>query len=171
MIVYQFNNFIPIIFIVFFSVLLLIGILASILFLPLVRLVFQSGNPVKAKVLISIFVVAVYFMSITLSILSVKNIVEYSSSIRQTDPENCSVVIGEIEELKMIPQYARGANLTSYHLIFKVNNSQYYIDGAVGVPLEDIDLWKNGICVMVYYQNVGEKNLVVLVKTVDSSAP
>ena len=50
MVIYQFNNFYQIIFIVFFGVLLIVGIAASILLLPLIKLVFQNGNPVMARI-------------------------------------------------------------------------------------------------------------------------
>ena len=73
----------------------------------------------------------------------------------------CTVVTGKIEDLQKIPQYARGANLISYHLTFKINDSNYYINADVGVALENIDLWDEGESITIYYLNIDEKNVVI----------
>ncbi len=163
MIIYQFSNSLQIFFIVLFSILVLVSIIIGIVCIPLIKLIFQSGNPIKAKILLSPIVIAIYVFCVSLLILSVKNIPEYYSVIKNTDVDNCNVVTGEIEELEKIPQYARGANLVSYYLKFKIGDSEYYIDTAAGVTLENIDKWHEGDCITVYYQNTDGKNSVIRV--------
>lgn len=65
-------------------------------------------------------------------------------------------------ELEKIPQYSKGADLVSYHLKFRIGDSEYYIDTDVGVAFDDIDLWNEGDCIMVYYQTLGGKKAVIL---------
>lgn len=161
MILYQFSNSIQIILIIFFSILLLVSIVASILALPLVKLIFQGGNPIKAKILLSPIIIVIYLLCVSLLIFSTKSILQNYSAIRETSIDNCSVTTGEIEDLDKKPQYARGANLTSYHLKFRLGDSEYYIDTDAGVTLENIDLWNEGDCITIYYQNVDGKNSVI----------
>ena len=161
MIIYQFSNSIQIILIIFFSILLLVSIAGSILALPLVKLVFQTGNSIKAKILLLPIIIVIYLLCFSLLIFSAKSILQYYSVIRETNIDNCSVATGVIEELEKTPQYARGANLTSYHLKLKLGDSEYYIDTDVGVTLENIDLWNEGDCITIYYQNIDGKNSVV----------
>ena len=161
MILYQFSNSIQIILIIFFSILLLVSIVASILALPLVKLIFQSGNPIKAKILLLPVIIVIYLLCVSLLIFSTKSILQYYSAIRYTNIDNCSVTTGEIEDLEKTPQYARGANLTSYHLKFRIGDSEYYIDTDAGVTLENIDLWNEGDCITIYYQNIDGKNSVI----------
>lgn len=161
MILYQFSNFYQIVFIVFFSVLLIVSIAAGILFLPLVKLVFQNGNPIIARISLLLIIIIVYLLCLSLSVFSIKNISQYYSMTRDIDIENCSVAIGEIEDLEKIPQYSRGANITSYYLKFRIDNLEYYIDTDVGVSLDYIDLWNEGDCITIYYQNIEGRNSVI----------
>lgn len=161
MVIYQYNNSIQILFVVFFSLLLLVGIVVSIVNLPLLKLIFQGGNPVKAKVFLLPIIIVISVLSISLIIFSTKNISQYCSDVKEINVDNCDVVTGEIEGLLKIPQYARGANLTSYHLMFRIADSEYYIDADAGVALENIDLWNEGDCITIYYQNIDGKNVVI----------
>ena len=161
MILYQFSNSLQIILIIFFSILLLVSAVASIIALPLVKLFFQGGNPIKAKFLLLPVIVVIYLVCISLLIFSTKNIIQYYSIVRETNIDTCSVTTGVIEDLEKTPQYARGVNLTSCHLKFRLGDSEYYIDTDVGVTLENIDLWNEGDCVTIYYQNIDGKHSVV----------
>ena len=161
MVIYQYNNSIQIFFIIFFLLLLLVGIAISIVNLPLLKLTFQEGNPVKAKVFLLAIIMVISFFSISLIVLSTKNISQYYSDVKKINVDNCDVVTGKIESLLKTPQYARGANLTSYHLLFRINDSEYYIDADTGVALENIDLWNEGDYITIYYQNIDGKNVVV----------
>ena len=129
--------------------------------LPLLKLIFQRSHPVKAKVALLPIIIVVSVLSISLIILSTKNISQYYTDVKKMNADCCTVVTGKIEDLQKIPQYARGANLTSYHLTFKINDSNYYINADVGVALENIDLWDEGESITIYYLNIDEKNVVI----------
>lgn len=163
MILYQFSNAGHIFFIIIFAILLLASITVSMGCLPMVKLLFQKGNPAKAKFLLLPIIIVIYLLCTSLFVFSIKNISQCASDVRRTDVNRCSVVTGEIEDLEKIPQYSRGANLTSYHVTFKIDGSAYYIDTDIGVTLENIDLWNIGDRITVHYKNLDSKNVVVLV--------
>ena len=164
MILYQFSNASHIFFIIIFTILLLACIVVTVACLPMIKLLFQTGNSIKARLLIFPIIFVIYFLCVSLFVFSIKNISQYASDVRNTNVNRCSVVTGEIEEFEIIPQYTRGANLTSYHVTFKINGLLYSIETDVGVTLENIDLWNIGDCVTVYYHNHDGKNLVVRVE-------
>ena len=163
MVIYQYDNSVHIFFIILFSLLLLIGIAVGVSTLPILKLFFQRSNPLKAKAILLAIIVVISVLSISLIILSAKNISQYYADIKEIKVDNCDVVTGKIEDLKKMPQYARGANITSYHLTFRIDDSKYYIDADVGVTLENVDFWNEGECITVYYLNTDEKNVVIRV--------
>lgn len=161
MVIYRYDNSIHMFFIILFSLLLLIGIVLGGANLPLIKLIFQRSIPVKAKVVLLPIIIVIFVLSISIIILSIKNISQYYADVKEVNADCCAVVTGEIEDLQKIPQYARGANLTSYHLIFRIDDSNYYINADVGVALENIELWNEGESITIYYLNIDGKNVVI----------
>ena len=161
MLLYQFSNYIQIIFVVLFSVLLIAATIASILSLPLIRLLFQNNNSFKARILLLPIIVVIYTLCISIIVFSAKNIPVYSSNIIATDIEDCYIIKGEIVELEKTPQYARGAVLVSYHIKFKIDNLILYINTDVGIPVDQIDLWNEGETITVYFKIINGKNIVI----------
>ena len=161
MVIYQYDNSIHIYFIVLFSLLLLIGIVLGGANLPLLKLIIQKGNPIKAKIILIFIIVIIFAISLSLVTLSIKNISHYYADVKGTNADCCSVVTGKIEHLQKIPQYARGANLTSYHLMIEIDDSYYYIDADVGVVAENIELWDEIESITIYYINIDGKNVVL----------
>lgn len=161
MVIYQYDNSIHIFFIILFSLLLLIGIVLGIANLPLLKLIFKRGNPVTAKVILLPIIIVISVLSISLIILSTKNISQYNADVKKMNCDCCTVVTGTIEDLQKSPQYARGANLTSYHLTFRIDDANYYINADVGVTLENIDEWGDGESITIYYLNIDGKNVVI----------
>ena len=161
MIIYQFSNFVQIAFIVFFSVVSLLGIGLGIFSSPLIKMTFAGGNSARAKLLLLPIVILLYALSLSLIIFPLMSISDYYTSILDTNIETCSVATGEIEELELSPQYARGATLTSYHLKFRIGEAEYHIETDAGVPADNIGLWNEGDCITVYYRVVNGKNQVI----------
>lgn len=165
MVIYQFSNFAQIFFIVLFSIILLAGLIIGIACIPLLKSLFRPGKSVKAKILLLSFVcVPIYALCITLIVAGIMNLPGYISMVKNTDLEKCSIVEGEIEEIISEPQYGRGADLVSYHIIFTIDGNMYYIDTDVGVLPENIEYWSIGESVKVYYQNSDNKNTVIRVE-------
>ena len=161
MVIYQYDNSIHIFFIILFSLLLLIGIVLGGANLPLLKLIFKRGNPVTAKVILLPIIIVISVLSISLIILSTKNISQYYADVKKMNCDCCTVVTGTIEDLQKSPQYARGANLTSYLLTFRIDDANYYINADVGVTLENIDEWGDGESITIYYLNIDGKNVVI----------
>ena len=161
MVIYQFSNSSQIFFVILFSILLLISIIASIALVPLLKLVFNKSNPIKARMILLVITIVLYMFCLILLCSSIKNIVQYHSLIIDTNMNSCSVITGNIENIEKTPQFARGANLTSYHLKVKIDGLEYYIEKDIGVTLEKIYLWNEGDNVTIYFKNIDEKNIIV----------
>ncbi len=161
MVIYQFSNSSQNFFIILFSILLLISTVASIALAPLLKLVFHKSNPIKARMILLVITIVLYMFCLILLCSSIKNVVQYHSLIIDTDINSCSVITGDIENIEKTPQYARGANLTSYHLKVKIDDLEYYIEKDIGVTLENIYLWNEGDNVTIYFKNIDGKNIIV----------
>lgn len=172
MVIYQFSNSTQIAFIVLFIILIVICTVIGVVCFPLLKMILCGENPIKPRILLSCICIPIYILCITLFILGIKNISQYYNATKNTNIEKCKVVSGEIVEIEKIPQYSRGADLTSYHLTFTIGNKIYYIDTDTGVDLQNIENWNIGEQVVVYYQIDNDKNEVIRVekeKTGDGS--
>lgn len=161
MVIYQYDNTLHIFFIVLFSLLLLIGIVIGGASWPLLKLIISKGNPIKAKIVLIVIVAIISVLSLSLVTLSIKNISHYYADVKEKKADCCSVVTGKIENLQKIPQYARGANLTSYHLVFEIEDSYYCIDADIGIAADNIGVWDEIESITVYYINISGKNVVL----------
>lgn len=165
MVIYQFSNSTQITFIVLFIVLIVVCTVIGVVCFPLLKMLFSIENSIKSRILLLCICIPIYIFCITLFTLSLKNLSQYYNMTKNTNIEKCNMVTGEIVELEKIPQYSRGADLTSYHVTFTIGNEIYYIDTDIGVDLQNIKKWNVGEKVLVYYQINNNKNEVVRVET------
>lgn len=161
MIIYQFSNSTQIFFIILFSILLLFAIASLFFMIPLFKLVFQSFNPIKARIVLMLFNIVICSFLLTIIVLSTKNIIQYYSLTVGLNINDCDITSGEIQTLIKEPQYSRGADLTFYYLSCEIDGREYYIDMGNGVSLENIDFWNEGNNITVYYKNIEEKNIII----------
>lgn len=164
MVIYQFSNTETIVFTCLFIVLIVTSIVIGIICLPMLKLIVCSENSIKPKILLSFICVPIYILCVCGLVFGFLNVAKYGSSIQDTRLENCMIQKGEISEIVEEPQLSRGADIVSYHVKFTVEGSTYFINKDIGVCAQDMEHWKVGTLVTIYYHQEDDMNVVIRVE-------
>lgn len=164
MVIYQFSNVGQIAFICFFAAIIIISIVIGLLCLPMLKLVFSSENSIKLNILLLFICIIIYVFVACGLILGVFNITKYGGYIRDTKLESCEIQKGEISKIITEPQLSRGADTVSYHIEFIVGETTFFINKDIGVPVQNIEHWKVGEQVTVYYRIEDNMNVAIRVE-------
>lgn len=83
--------------------------------------------------------------------------------MRETDLDSCNVSAGEIQNVENLAAEYRGETVY-YFVTFSVDNEVYYIsENSFGVTVENINEFRVGEQITVYYQCVDGRNEVIRV--------